>query len=250
MSDDKDCSDTVVDSGSMSFKERLVIEISKRKGPSLLSDFLPKEIMDNGYLKDNFFKLASSDTASEIASALIMTFSTAVLSISRTGMLDMALLTLTKALVGGAEAHVAKRLDGYFNLLRAFNRRLHDVETGKAVTNGKVEPDKTYELRLIDPSSPTLVTPNNLPASGRIEIDPFVYFWYNESFSMENTTFNIGKFVNTLCGATAFSYMKSKDLVTYSTPEKSRGSSYKRPLPIERKCGRLSDLPSLHLLRI
>jgi hypothetical protein len=254
--------------------------MSKRARVPLLTDFLPSEILNNEYFKNNIFRFSSSVTVAEQADLLVITFLQTVLYIARTGMLEDALLTITKALIGGAEGHVAKHLDGYFSLLKTFGYRLYKTNAEvtsrrKAeVTGGPILTAQQYGLRRIDRnkrkyddeldklggsidiendnSAPPLPqnTEGELHEWSGITMELLVTYWYNQSFHLDDTAFNIGDFVNALCGAVATSYLQSKDARIYDTPSTSPGASRESPLVIQRKCGKMPDLPPLHLLRI
>lgn len=271
-------SDSVLDLKPSSFEERLVAEISKRARIPLLTDFLPSEILNNEYLNDTLFpRFSSSVTAAEQADRLVITFLQTVLYIARTGMLEDALLTITKALIGGAAGHVAKNLDGYFSLLQAFGYRLYNTnaEVTKRreaeVTGGPILTADIYGLRRIDRnkrkyddeldklggsidiendnSAPPLPQNTEHELSG-ITMELLVTYWYNQSLHLGDTAFNIGDFVNALCGAAATRYLQIKDVRIHDAPSTSPGASRKSPLVIQRKCGKMPDLPPLHLLRI
>ena len=233
------------------YKARLVENLSRRINTAIFSDLLSEDIVANSYLKDHFhyhINNSRNQTPSAQASALIITFMVIIKSIARTGGIDIALLSLTNALVGGAPRHVATSFDGYFLLLNAFNLRLYQ-EDG-TVVRGKIFPQRIYTLQRIDPQAPMLVT-TNLPDSGRIEIAPLVEFWYNLTFSMKDGDFNIGDFVNNLCGAAGMSILEDKGGITTRIPPNSRGSSKNLPIDIQRRAiGSAAGLPPLHLLSI
>ena len=234
------------------YKERLVENLSRRIRTAIFSDLITREIFEDRYLQNTYYRhltTSSDQIPSSQAHVLIITFKVIIKSIAKTGDIDTALLTLTKALAGGASRHVATNFDGYFILLNAFNLRLYGTES-LPVVRGKIFPQRMYTLRRIDGQAPPLVTAIP-PDSGRIEIAALVQFWYNLTFSMEDGYFNIGDFVNNLCGAVGMSILEDKGATAARIPPTKKGSTPKRPLVIERRAiGSAAGLPPLHLLSI
>lgn len=237
----------------LTYKERLEANLSRRIKTAIFSDLITPEIFENRYLKSTYYRYlttSSDQIPSSQARVLIITFKEIIKSIAKTGGIDTALLTLTKALVGGAPRHVATNFDGYFILLNAFNLRLYEAESLMPVVRGKIFPGRVYMLRRIDPQALPLVTAIP-PESGRIEIKPLVEFWYNLTWDSPRGDFNIGDFVNNLCGAVGMSILEDKGATTARIPPTREGSTSKRPLPIERRAiGSAAGLPPLHMLSI
>lgn len=233
---------------SPTYTDRLVENLSKRISTAKYFDLLTREIFQNPYLQAHYYQKANQLPLGQ-ATALIITLKVILKSIASTRGIDSALLTLTKALVGGAPSHVATSFDGYFILLKAFNLRLYESETLTPVVRGKIFPRRLYTLRRIDPETPAWVT-ENPPESGRIEIDELVQHWYNLTFTDEYKRFHIGNFVNDLCGAVAMSILESRGLISRAPPD-SKGTAPARAIEINRSAiGSAAGLPSLHLLSI
>ena len=241
------------------YRERLVTILSKRLKTAAYYDLLTTEIRNHWYLESTYYRYFTNATIFQPpayqADALIITFKVIINSIAQTGGIDTALLSLTRALVGGADRHVATNLDGYFLLLSAFNLRLYYAASETSpitlVVERKIRSDLMYTLKRISPQAPKLGT-EDPPESGRIEIDNLVEFWYDLTWNKEfaDVGFNIGDFVNALCGAVAVSILDSKGAITTPMLPGSEGSK-KRPLNVGRRAiGSAAGLPALHLLSI
>lgn len=255
------------------YQERLVQTLGKRINTALFSDLITKEILENCYLKRCYYRHVII-TCDDQARALVFTFMHIIKSIANTHGIVSALLSLTRVLVGGRADHVATSVDGYFILLSAFNLRLHvdgnekttpvskgdrihpwqkytlkRIDTAVAIPSGMSDPSQEYTLLRIDP---TLLDTATLPECGRIEIAPLVEFWYN--LAWKDGEFNIGDFVNNLCGAVGMSILEDKNATTTCKPD-GKGSKADPMLIGRRAISSVAGyepfgLPPLHLLSI
>ena len=241
---------------SRKYTDLLVKNLSRRNKTARVFDLIPSEIVENPHLKKYYYSFLHTDTVQPPASqanVLVITLRVIIMSFaSDPVLLRVALLTLTKALVGGFQQHVATDFGGYFLLLNAFDLRLYDEQDQKAVDwKGSIHPERMYSLSGVGSPTRLRVESEEADDSKRIEILPLVQFWYNLTLHMTDGDFNIGEFVNNLCGAVGMSINEDKGALTNRLPANEAGGSFEQPINIARRAiGSSAGLPPLHLLSI